>query len=216
MKKTKIMILGIISLSFIVGLYFYPLMPEKMAFHWNARGEVDGYTAKFWGLFLIPLVSLGVFLLFLLIPEIDPLKENINKFRQYFDRFILLLTGFLFYLYLLTILFNLGLGFDFVKMLVPAFGPIFYYAGVLIEHAKQNWFIGIRTPWTLSSETVWTKTHQLAGKLFKISGLISLFGVVFPNYSLFFVLLPLILSTIYLIVYSCFEYQKIDKNRAAD
>ena len=60
-KKTDIIIISLISLSFIVGIYLYPQMPEKMASHWNVKGEVDGYLSKFWGLFLIPLISIGFF-----------------------------------------------------------------------------------------------------------------------------------------------------------
>jgi len=85
----KIAILGIILLSFLLGVYLYPQMPEKMASHWDFQGQVDGYMPRFWGLFLMPFISSGLFLLFVLIPKIDPLKANIKKFRSHFDRFIL-------------------------------------------------------------------------------------------------------------------------------
>jgi uncharacterized membrane protein len=211
MRKSEIIILLIILLSFTVGIYLYPQMPGKMASHWNIRGQVDGYMPKFWGLFLMPIISVFLLLLFILIPRIDPLKENIKKFRNYFDWFIILITLFLFYLYLLTIFWNRGARFDMVLLLTPAFGILFYYAGILIENAKQNWFIGIRTPWTLSSEKVWDKTHKLGGKLFKTAGVISFFGILFKNYSLFFVIIPVLIFSIYTVIYSYFEYQK-EKN----
>jgi uncharacterized membrane protein len=71
MRKSEIIILGIILISFIVGIYFYPQMPEKMASHWNTQGQINGYMSKFWGLFLMPLISVGLFLLFIAIPKID-------------------------------------------------------------------------------------------------------------------------------------------------
>ncbi len=77
MRKSEIIILGIILLSFIVGIYFYPQMPEQMATHWDAQGQVDGYMSKFWGLFLMPFSLIGLGLLFVAIPRIDPLKANI-------------------------------------------------------------------------------------------------------------------------------------------
>ena len=80
MRKSDVTILGIILLSFIIGMYLYPQMPQKMASHWNAQGQVDGYMPKFWGLFLIPFTLVGLFLLFIVIPKIDPLNENIKKF----------------------------------------------------------------------------------------------------------------------------------------
>jgi len=208
MRKSEIIILGIILFSFAMGLYFYPQMPERVASHWNAQGQVDGYMSKFWGLFLIPFISVGILLFFILIPKIDPLKKNIEKFRKYFDGFIVLIIVFLFYIYLLTILWNIGIRFDMGQFLVPALGILFYYAGILVENAKRNWFIGIRTPWTLSSDRVWQKTHQLGGKLFKIAGIIALTGLFFPGYALYLVLIPVLSVAVYTIVYSYFEYQK--------
>lgn len=208
MKKTTIAVIAIILLSFIIAIYIYPQMPNKMASHWNAKGEVDDYMSKFWGTFLMPIVSLGLFLLFLLIPKIDPLKKNIQKFRGYFDTFIVIIIAFLFYIYLLTILWNLDYRFDMTLMMVPALAALFYYLGILMENAKRNWFIGIRTPWTLSSDKVWEKTHKLGAKLFKISAIIALIGLLFKNYALLFVIIPIIFSALYAVVYSYFEYQK--------
>jgi len=208
MKKNKIIILGIISLSFIIAIYLYPQMPEKMASHWNAQGQVDGYMSKFWGLFLMPIISIGLFLLFILIPKIDPLKENIEKFRKYFDGFIVLIMTFLFYIYLLTVFWNIGIRFNMAQLMMPALGILFYYCGILVENAKRNWFIGIRTPWTLSNEKVWDKTHRIGGKLFKVTGIIAFLGIFFPKYAILFVIIPVISVAVYAIIYSYFEYQK--------
>ncbi len=183
-------------------------MPEKIASHWNAQGQVNGYMSKFWGLFLMPFISAGLLLLFILIPRIDPLKQNIVKFRKYFNRFIVLIFLFLFYLYILTILWNLNIRFNMIQVLVPAFALLFFYSGILIENAKRNWFIGIRTPWTLSNEKVWDKTHRIGGKLFKICAIISLLGILFQKYAIWLLLLPVIFVTIYLFTYSYLEYHK--------
>lgn len=208
MEKSRIIIIGIIILSFLVGFHFYPQMPERVASHWNAQGEVDGYMSKDWGLFFMPLLLLGLFLLFLLIPKIDPLKENIRKFRKYFDGFIMLLMLFLLYVYLLTVFWNIGLRFNMSQLMIPAVGILFYYCGILVENAKRNWFIGIRTPWTLSSETVWDRTHKIGGRLFKAAGVIAFLGIFFPKQSILFVVIPVLLVTAYTLIYSYFEYQK--------
>jgi len=208
MRKTKIIISGIILLSFAIGIYFYPQMPEMVASHWNAQGEVNGYMSKFWGLFLMPIIPIGLLFLFILIPKIDPLKENIEKFRKYFDGFVVLMILFLFYIYLLTVLWNIGIRFDMSQLMMPALGILFYYSGILIENSKRNWFIGIRTPWTLGSEKVWDKTHQRGGKLFKIAGVVIFLSIFFLKYIVFFVIIPVISIVIYTVVYSYFEYQK--------
>lgn len=208
MTKNRLIIFIIILLSFGIGIYFYPQMPARMVSHWGIQGEANGYMSKFWGLFLLPLVSVGMFLLFSLIPKIDPLKSNIEKFRRYFDSFIVLIIAFLFYIYLLTIFWNLGLRFDMVQLMVPAMAVLFYYCGFLIEKTQRNWFIGIRTPWTLSSEKVWEKTHKLGGKLFKLSGIIALLGIIFPRYAFFVIFFPVVIVSFYTIVYSYVEYRK--------
>lgn len=205
---SRVVILAMIFVSFFIAFYFYPQMPEKIASHWNARGEVNGYMGKFWGLFLMPIISAALFFLFWLLPKIDPLKNNVESFRGYFNWFVVLVIAFLFYLYLLTIFWNLGFRFSLVQLLAPAFSLLFYYCGVLVGKTRRNWFIGIRTPWTLSSDAVWDKTHRISAKLFKILGLISLAGLFLKDCAFFFVLFPAIFFSIFAIAYSFFEYKK--------
>jgi uncharacterized membrane protein len=207
-KNIQILIIGLILVSFLIGAYLYPYMPEKMASHWDANGSVDGYMPKLWGLFLLPVISVILFLVYMLIPKIDPLKGNIEKFRGHFDVFILLLFVFLFYVHMLTMLWNLSYRFNIIQLLAPAFGLIIYYAGIMMENAKQNWFIGVRTPWTLSSEVVWDKTNKLAGKLFKVAGVLAAMGVIFPKYAIFLIMVPVILAAVYPIIYSYQKYQQ--------
>ena len=92
-----------------------------------------------------------------------------------------------------------------------ALGLLFFYAGILCENAKRNWFVGIRTPWTLSNDRVWDRTHQIGGKLFKLAGVITFLGVFFQNYAVFFILAPVLVVTVYTVVYSYVEYQKETK-----
>jgi len=211
MRKAYIFCLATIIFSFALAVFCYPLMPEKMASHWSAAGEVNGYMPKFWGLFLMPIISLIIFALFVLIPKVDPLKANIAKFRKYFDGFIILLEVFLLYIYILTLIWNVGIKFDFTLAIIPAIALFFYYIGFLVEKSERNWFVGIRNPWTLSSEIVWKKTHKLGGKLFKIAGLIAFSGILFPKYAFLIFILPVIIFTVYITFYSYFEYKKEKK-----
>lgn len=208
MRKSEFLALGIILLSFLIGLYFYPKLPDQVASHWNERGEVNGYMSKFWGLFLMPIVTAAMFILFIIIPKIDPLKANIAKFRNYYNGLIVLIVVFLFYIYILTIVWNLGWIFGMTQFLAPALGILFFYIGILLKNAKRNWFIGIRTPWTLSNEKVWERTHKLGGKLFKAAGILALFGIFFHDYAILFIIVPVIVFSIYAVVYSYVEYQK--------
>ena len=203
--------LALILLSFLLAIFLYPRMPEQMVSHWNARGEPDDYMSKFWGLFLMPFISLGILVLFMVIPKIDPLRHNIEKFRKYFDWFVLLLLVFLFYIYVLSIVWNLGHVFNMSRALIPALGFLFFYIGVLVEKAKRNWFVGIRTPWTLSSDKVWKKTHKLGGVLFKILGVLMFLGLIFEKYAFALLITLIIFIAVFLIVYSYVEYRKIKR-----
>jgi len=208
MQKITIFSWMIVLVQILIGIYFYPQMPEQMAIHWNISGVVDGYSSKIWGSFLLPLVSIALFLLFLGIPKIDPLK-NIEKFGKYYWGLVVSLLAFLLYLDSLVISWNLGLvNFSMFQALAPPIGILFYYLGVVTENAKRNWFVGIRTPWTLSDENVWDKTHKLGGKLFKICGVLALFGIISEWFALFLILAPIILVIVYLTTYSYFEYKR--------
>ena len=211
MKKIVILIIGLIVISFAIGIYFYDKIPEQMASHWNSKGEVDDYMSKSYGLFLMPAVSVLMILIFILIIKIDPLKKNIKKFIAYYEGLILAIILFLFYLNLLNIFANLGYSFNMTQMMMPALGILFYFIGIVLTKAKRNWFVGIKTPWTLSSDKVWDKTHLLGGKLFKISGVLAFVGIVLPNYAVWFAIIPIFVFSIYLIFYSYFEFRKLKR-----
>jgi uncharacterized membrane protein len=208
MRKTTLAVTGLVILSFILSIYFYPLVPEQMATHWNTQGEVNGYMSKLWGLFFTPVVITGIAILFLVIPRIDPKKENIEKFRKYYDGFIILFISFMVAVHLQILLWNVGIQISPNLVLPAGTGLLFYYIGILMENADRNWFVGIRTPWTLSSDRVWKKTNQLGGKLFKLAGIVAIFGTFFPKFAVFFIVVPVLLVAGFTVVYSYLEYQK--------
>jgi uncharacterized membrane protein len=209
--KSEIAVIAIIILSVAVGVYLYPLLPEKMASHWGASGEVNGYMPKFWGVFLMPMISVPLFALLAGIPRIDPKKKNIEKFRKYYDIFFVVFFVFLFYLHALTLAWNFGVQFNMTQMLAPAFGMLFYAVGVMVRRADMNWTIGIRTPWTLSNETVWKKTQEIGGRLFIYSAGLAAIGYFFPDYAIWFMIVPVIFTALFTVVYSYVEYAKIVK-----
>ena len=199
-----------IAAATLAGLLLWNRLPDQMASHWNLHDEVDGYMPKFWGVFMLPLITLGMFLLFLAIPAIDPLKANIAQFREAFNLFIVLVVGFMLYLYGLTLAWSLGYtGFRMSGAMLPAIGLLFIFIGFMMRQAKRNFFIGIRTPWTLSSDTVWNETHRVGAVLFMISGALAFIGGFFGGTTAFwFMFAPIIGSTVFLLVYSYVLYQR--------
>ena len=212
-KTTSMIVLTLIAIAVITGLLLWNQLPEQMASHWNINDEADGFTSKFWGVFLMPLVTLGMFGLFTVLPNIDPLKANIEQFRGSFNLFIVLIIAFTLYVHTLTLIWNLGYqNFRFSQALLPSFGVLFIFIGYMLRQAKRNFFIGIRTPWTLSSDTVWDKTHRLGASLFMLAGAFAFVGSFFGGMIAFWLLfVPLISSVLFLVIYSYFLYRNETK-----
>ncbi|MCK9446327.1 SdpI family protein [bacterium] len=209
MNQRQILSLIAVLLAFATAIYFEPLMPAKMASHWNFQGDADGYTSKAFALFFFPFLMVIFNLLFRFIPKIDPEKKNIEKFQSSYDSFILAFNIFFLYLYSMTIIWNMGMTMNMNAALMPAFALLFYFSGDLIKNTKLNYTIGIKLPWTLANEGVWDKTHKVGAKLFKLTALFTLLGAFFSQYAFFFMFVPLTISIIYLFIYSYLEYQKV-------
>lgn len=209
--RTTIIIVSImIVLATLVGVALWPQLPDPMASHWDANDQVNGYMSKFWGVFLMPLMTAGLVLFFLAIPKIDPLRANIAAFRDAFNLFIVLFTGFMVYIYLLTLLWNMGYtGFNMSEAMLPALGVLFFFTGYLMRKAKRNFFIGIRTPWTLSSDRVWDETHRVGSVLFMIAGVLAFLGSFVGGVTAFwFIFVPIMVSVLVTLVYSYLLYQR--------
>jgi len=213
-KTATVLSLIIIVAAFITGAFLWNQMPLQMASHWNVQNQADGYSTRFVGLFLMPLITLGMLALFMLIPNIDPLKANIAQFRGTFNLFVVLIILFMLYVHGLTIIWNLGYQtFAMSTALFPFVGLLFILIGFMLRQAKRNWFIGIRTPWTLSSDHVWNETHRLGSLLFIASGGLAMLGAFFSGTVAFWLLfVPLIGSTIFLFIYSYVLYQRETKS----
>ncbi len=208
-KYTNIIVIGIILLAIIIGIYFYPVLPDSMASHWNGNGVVNGHMPKFWGVFLMPLILIGMFLLLRYLPKLDPLRRNVDGFMGHYNIFIIIFALFLFYIYVLTLFFNIYTNAQNMFIyFAPAFAILIYYCGILISNAKRNWFIGIRNPWTLSSDYVWKETHRLGGVLFKLVAILSLVGVFLPQLAMWFILIPILIAVIGIMIYSYMVYKK--------
>jgi uncharacterized membrane protein len=209
MKLSRWISLGIIAAFYVTAFIFYPQMPAQMASHWDAQGEVDGYISRFWGLFLFPFNATVLGALLMAVPVIDPLKANIAKFRKFYDWFVVLFLIYFFYIYLLTVLWNKDVSFDLVQAMLPAIGVLFFYLGVMLQHARRNYMVGIRTPWTLANDEVWDRTHRLGSRLFMACGILIALSAFWPKFAIYFVLVSILAVTLITVVYSYVIYRKI-------
>jgi uncharacterized membrane protein len=161
-----------------------PRVPERLPVHWNLAGEVDRWGGRFEGLLLLPLIAAGVYLLLLLVPRIDPGRENYASFRRPWLVIRWVMLAILAGTHGLMIASALR-GDDAasasasVAMMrwIPALvGASFVVIGNLLGKIRPNWFVGIRTPWTLSSKRSWARTHRVGGWVFIALGLLIVVG----------------------------------------
>lgn len=161
---------GLVLLGLLAGALAWPELPATMDVHWNAAGEADGTAPRPVGVLLVPSLAALLLGVFGALPRIDPLGENVTAFRGYYNGFVLLLVALLVGVHGVVLAANLGVDVPISPAVLVAAGAFLGYVGVVLGHAEPNWFVGIRTPWTLSSETVWHRTHDLAGTLFVLAG----------------------------------------------
>ncbi|MEW6721851.1 MAG: SdpI family protein [Candidatus Micrarchaeota archaeon] len=200
----------LIALSFALGAYAYPSLPEQSASHWNFDGEADGYSPRLFVAFFIPALLAALTALLVLLPRIDPLRANIESFRGHYYGFILAMAIFLAVIHAQAILWNLGYPVSFSLTMPILLGGLLFYLGIVLEKSKRNWFIGIRTPWTLSSDVVWERTHKAGGKVFKVAGILMLFGAVLPSFAFLMIIGLVVLASLGTAAYSYFVFREVE------
>ncbi len=207
---------GLVAVAGLASVLAAPEVPARMTTHWNAAGVPDDSTPATWVLVGGPAFVGSIVLLFEVIPRIDPLADNIAAFRDAYDLLAVLVAGFLTYVYGFVLAWNLGYEFPVEQVLAPAIGALFVAVGFLLTRAERNWFVGIRTPWTLSSETVWRKTHDRAAVLFVLAGVVAFAGVLLPEYFVYLVAGPVAAIALYATAYSFVAYRRLDGGDVAD
>ncbi len=213
MKKKKLssIILLIFSISpIIVFLALYNVLPDKVPMHFNFEGEVDRYGSKI-ELLIIAILPMAISGLFYIIPKIDPKGENYKKFTGFYDGFKIVMVIFMNVIFYLMI--SSGLG-DFalnMETIVPILvGSLLVFIGNYLPKAKQNFTFGIKTPWTLSSEEVWDKTHRIGGVSFVIGGILIIASGILPKNEITIILFvgALLIAALFPIVMSYVYYKR--------
>lgn len=161
-----------ICTTIVVAAVLYPNLPEQIPIHWNVRGEVDGYMKKPGGVFIMPAMALFTYVIMKVIPIISPRGYRTDKFADVVNVFQVTLVGFMSIVAVLVLLEAHGLNVRINEMIIAGTGLLFVILGNYMGKIGKNFFIGIRTPWTLASNEVWNRTHRLGGWLFMLSGVI--------------------------------------------
>ena len=209
MRKSLYISWVIVVIALILSLVFYGQVPDRVDSHWDEQGRVNGTMTRFWGMFLMPLMMGGITLLLIFLPRIDPLNPNFIGFQKYYYAFILVFNLFMLLIHAYMVLWNAQIiRFNAIGIISVGTGILLYASGVMVKNAKRNWFAGIRTPWTLSSEIVWDKTHLLGSYLFKAAGVLTCFSILIPRFGIWIILISSLGVSVVTVVYSYIIYRQ--------
>jgi uncharacterized membrane protein len=155
-------------------LVAYPHLPDTVPLHWDAHGQVNGWGPK-WSLFLWgPGTMAGIVLMFSALPWLSPKKFEVDSFRATYLYIMMAVVAMLAYLNLLALGASLGMALDMSRAVMGGVGLLVALMGNVLGKVRRNFFIGVRTPWTIANEQVWNATHRFAAKTFFAGGLATL------------------------------------------
>lgn len=179
--KKHVFPLGITLLTLVAWIIALPHLPATMPIHWGANGEADGFATKINAMILTVGIMVLIYFVIAFVPRIDPRKENYKYFSKTYNILLNAVLLLFFFVNMSTILQGLGYNVPMSYIAPIMAGLVFIIIGNYLQRVRSNYFMGIRTPWTLSNETVWKKTHRLSGKIFFIGGLLILISAFLPD-----------------------------------
>jgi uncharacterized membrane protein len=195
--------------GFAIVALAYPGLPDPMPSHWNAAGQVNGWLPRFWGAFLIPIITAALWLIFLVLPRISPRGFEMEPFLRAWGVLKVTVLGLNLLLEILILRAVTHSGELSQTAVVAGLGILFVVIGNLLGKVTRNFFVGIRTPWTLANEEVWYRTHRLAGKLFVAAGLVVVASA-FVGGTVWALPIAIGLASLISVVYSYVLYKRIE------
>lgn len=171
----------LIVAAWIFAFYFYAHFPAQVVTHWGFDGRPNGYMGKAGGAFAIPGLLTGMYLLLLGLPWLDPKSDRYAEFGGVYNFFKTAIIFVLFAVYIASGFYNLGYAVN-INVIVPLLvGLLMIVLGNFMGKIKRNWFVGVRTPWTLSSENVWNKTNRFGGFMLVLFGVVLIISPLLPK-----------------------------------
>ncbi len=211
--KTEIAPLLILLAAVGLSLWSYNLLPDQVITHWNFAGEADGWSSRQFHVLLFPSMLAAIYLMFNFLPKIDPRSDRYAEFSGVYlimRNFIMLIMMIIF---AAATFVNLGYQLNIGGIVAGAVGLLMIVIGNYFGKLKRNYFVGIKTPWTLSSENVWNKTHRLGSRLFIVWGALLITSPWLPAPIAFLILFGGIIAMLaWLSIYSYVLYRNEKKN----
>lgn len=192
--------------------WLYPALPAQVPTHWGPRGQVDGYHSRLWAA-AFPAVAIALLaLVAAVLPAVSPKRFRIAPFAPVWHLAMLAVQGMLLAIGLSMLLSAAGYAVPVPTVAMLCVGALFVVLGNYMGKLRRNFFIGIRTPWTLASEDVWERTHRLGGWLFVLAGLAAIAATLLdaPRW---FALAALLTAALAPCAYSLWLYWRLELRR---
>jgi uncharacterized membrane protein len=170
----------VVALMVLFTVWAWPRLPERIPTHWNFFGEVNGWSGKTFGAFFAPGLATLLWLLLPLLRRIDPRSKNYERFDETFFVLVNCIVLFMGIMHVLMLGSALGWPVDMSRAMFALIGVVFIVLGNFLPRIRSNWWMGVRTPWTLENERVWRETHRLAGWTFVAAGAVAIVAILLP------------------------------------
>lgn len=206
--KSDWLIMLAIVLPFIFVAVYWDQFPDQIPTHFDFSGHPDDYSDKTTGLFLLPGINLLMYFVFLFLPAIDPARKNYGLFAEKYKMIRVVLHLFFSFIFFVTATYSLGWQTDTSAWIMYGMLVLFVLLGNYMGSVRPNYFVGIRTPWTLSNEQVWIKTHRLAARVWVIGSLITMAVMPFVAWPEVLLIANLLVITLVPVIYSFVEFKK--------
>jgi uncharacterized membrane protein len=176
MKPARTLIVSAVFLAIAAGVavWLYPRLPAQVPVQWNPHGQIDRYGPRGWVAAMPALLIAGIAVLTVLLPAISPRRFEIAPFARVYGLLMLVIQGMFLVIGLSVLLVGAGYPLPVPAIAMLAIGALFMVLGNYMGKLRKNFFVGIRTPWTLSSDAVWERTHRMGGWLFMLGGLVAI------------------------------------------
>ena len=209
-RKYYIICLALIVTCFVAAAILYPHMPSRVPIHWNIRGQVDGYGGKWTLLAILPGTMLGMMSLMAVIPWLSPRSFEVESFRSTYLYFMVVIVAYLAFIHALMLWAAVSGQMNIHKAISGGMCLLIALLGNVMGKVRRNFFIGIRTPWTLADERVWHATHRLGAKTLVMGGLVGLIFALAGG-RLGLILVPVLAGAFVPVIYSLIYYKQLER-----
>jgi uncharacterized membrane protein len=211
MKSVRTLIVSFVFVAIAAGaaIWLYPRLPAQVPIHWDMSGQANGYAPRFWGAAMWPLLIFGLAVLTVALPAISPRRFEIKPFAGIYGALMLVIQGVMLVIGMTALLVGAGFALPLSTIVPLAIGVLLMVLGNYMGKLRKNFFIGIRTPWTLASDAVWERTHRLASWVFVLAGVamvIATLAHAMPGWVLAMIVAVLLIPY----VYSFFIYRALE------